>query len=94
MFPTTIINAPVMSSDLEKDDAKGGAPPAPSIPYSSDAGRDLYARDNNGSPVHSLDIASETDMSVTAILKGTATKPMTTFEKKAALINTHVFALY
>lgn len=31
-----------------------------------------------------------TDLSIAAILKGTATKPLTTFEKKAALINAYV----
>lgn len=37
-----------------------------------------------------LELASSVDMSVGAILKGTATKPMTLFEKKAALINGYV----
>lgn len=34
-----------------------------------------------------LELASETDLSIGSILKGTAAKPMTNFEKKAALIN-------
>jgi len=39
-------------------------------------------------PVYNdLELASETDLSLAAILKGTATKPLNVFEKKAALIN-------
>lgn len=39
-------------------------------------------------PIHNeLQLATETDISLGAIIKGTATKPLTTFEKKAALIN-------
>lgn len=34
-----------------------------------------------------VEAASSEDLSIGAILRGTATKPMTTFEKKAALIN-------
>lgn len=39
-------------------------------------------------PVYSdVELVSETDLSFGAILKGTAANPLTTFEKKAALIN-------
>ena len=39
-------------------------------------------------PVYNdLELVSETDLSFAAILKGTAASPLTTFEKKAALIN-------
>lgn len=34
-----------------------------------------------------LELVSETDLSFAAILKGTAARPLNTFEKKAALIN-------
>ena len=34
-----------------------------------------------------VELASETDLSFSSILKGTAAKPLTKFEKKAALIN-------
>ena len=34
-----------------------------------------------------VELASELDLSLASILKGTAAKPLTTFEKKAALIN-------
>jgi hypothetical protein len=39
-------------------------------------------------PVYNnLELVSETDLSFAAIIKGTAAKPLNTFEKKAALIN-------
>jgi hypothetical protein len=38
-------------------------------------------------PYNELDDVSETDLSLASILRGTATKPLTSFEKKAALIN-------
>jgi len=42
-------------------------------------------------PIHNnLQLASETDLSLGSIIKGTATKPLTTFEKKAALINAEI----
>lgn len=42
-------------------------------------------------PIHNdLQLAHETDLSFGAIIKGTATKPLTTFEKKAALINAQI----
>lgn len=37
-----------------------------------------------------LELVSESDLSFAAILKGTAAKPLTTFEKKAALVNAYV----
>lgn len=36
---------------------------------------------------NNLELASEVDLSFGAIIRGTAAKPMNTFEKKAALIN-------
>lgn len=39
-----------------------------------------------------LQLADHTDLSFGAIIKGTATKPLTTFEKKAALINAQINA--
>lgn len=42
-------------------------------------------------PIHNdLQWADKTDLSLGAIIKGTATKPLTTFEKKAALINAQI----
>jgi len=42
-------------------------------------------------PIHNnLQLASKTDLSLGSIIKGTATKPLTTFEKKAALINAEI----
>lgn len=38
--------------------------------------------------LNELDLVSETDLSFGSILKGTAAKPLTVFERKAALINT------
>jgi hypothetical protein len=39
-------------------------------------------------PVYNeLELVSEADLSIAAILKGTAASPLTNFEKKAALIN-------
>ncbi|KAB5559627.1 sugar transporter-like protein [Coniochaeta sp. 2T2.1] len=39
-------------------------------------------------PIYSqLEAASQTDLSFTAIIRGNATKPLNTFEKKAALVN-------
>lgn len=37
-----------------------------------------------------VEAASSEDLSIGAILRGTATKPMNTFEKKAALINVEI----
>lgn len=52
--------------------------------YSSD---EKYAQTQEIPIQNDLQLASETDISLGAIIKGTATKPLTTFEKKAALIN-------
>lgn len=42
-------------------------------------------------PIHNnLQLADHTDLSFGAIIKGAATKPLTTFEKKAALINAQI----
>lgn len=41
-----------------------------------------------------LELVSESDLSFGAILKGTAAKPLTTFEKKAALVNAYVHHLF
>ena len=39
---------------------------------------------------NNVELVSETDLSIAAIMKGTAAKPMTTFDKKAALINAEI----
>lgn len=47
-----------------------------------------HSNDGVQVPIYNdVEAASSEDLSIGAILRGTATKPMNTFEKKAALIN-------
>lgn len=68
---------------MDVSKAKGGAG---TLEYVSDE-KQMHSQEVP-IPIHNeLQLASETDISLGAIIKGTATKPLTTFEKKAALIN-------
>lgn len=46
-----------------------------------------YPPQQTSPQLNELELVSETDLSFGSILKGTAAKPLTVFEKKAALIN-------
>jgi len=67
----------------------------PTMPNGAEDGHldtdEKVARNPGNVPIYNeLELASETDLSVSAIMKGTATKPMTNFEKKAAMINAEI----
>ncbi|KAK5947673.1 hypothetical protein PMZ80_001827 [Knufia obscura] len=55
--------------------------------YQNDGEKKVLPEGIPDSNLNRLQQASEEDISIGAIIKGTATKPLTTFEKKAALIN-------
>ena len=78
------MDKPVRDSNLDLE--------GPILPDEKDA-RHLDTDERRAPPVPQIPIysqvepASELDLSIGAILKGTAAKPLTNFEKKAALIN-------
>jgi hypothetical protein len=60
-------------------------------PYDEKAAALERPHSNVQIPIYNkVELASEEDLSIGAILKGTAAHPLTTFEKKAALINAEI----
>jgi hypothetical protein len=76
-----------MSSGVRNSALDLEGPIAPNDPGHLDTDEKRAPKSDIPYVYNDLDLVDETDLSIGAILKGTAAKPLTNFEKKAALIN-------